>query len=234
MGIKFSTYFLVCIFLFYGYAFAQSVAEASSLEHKILKDDSGVKNGKFIGKSYWATVSDDKVSNKKVIQSIMEISGNNDGTVVGKVLVPFVKIEHNQAKTPQMICTHCHRNLKDKPMVGLQIINAKLDDGNEYKGNIIDPTSGKNYTLKMWLGRNSYVLNVRGYIMFFFRTQYWYHIDTKIARQCQTWFQQQPYAKKSGDSQSHEILQKSQYAFFNDASDPTATTNELEKLCKSK
>ncbi len=191
----------------------------------------GVTNGKLDGNSYWATVSDDNVDGKPVIQSIVEISATNSGDVKGEVLVPFVKIVDNKAQVPQMICTACNGDLKNKPIMGLQIINA-TSSGDEYKGNIIDPTSGKDYSLKMWLSDNGNVLNVRGYIMFFYRTQYWYHVDGKIAQQCLKWFQGQTYAKQTRESEANAILAADKYTFFTDKSDPTATTKALSALCK--
>ncbi|MDC0534569.1 DUF2147 domain-containing protein [Francisellaceae bacterium] len=191
----------------------------------------GVKNDKLDGNSYWATVSDDNVDGKPVIQSIVEISATSSGDVKGEVLVPFVKIVDNQAQVPQMICTECNGDLKNKPIMGLNIINAK-SSGEEYKGNIIDPTSGKDYSLKMWLSDKGNVLNVRGYIMFFYRTQYWYHVDSKIAQQCLKWFQGQAYAKQTDESSASKTLASGKYTFFTDKTDPTATTKALSELCQ--
>ncbi|MFT6835462.1 MAG: hypothetical protein ACJA0H_001502 [Francisellaceae bacterium] len=203
---------------------------SDSIATKVSVLGSGVKDGKLVGKSYWATVSDDEVDGKKVIQSIIEIYSNDSGVATGKVFVPFTKIEDEEAEVPSLICTECEGNLKDKPIIGLQIMNAKITDGKTYKGNIIDPTSGKDYTLKMWLSDNDNVLNARGYIVFFYRTQNWYHVDGKVAQSCSTWFAKQAYAKNSRQEKDNKKLSDDKYTFFSGGSE--SASEDLIALCK--
>jgi uncharacterized protein (DUF2147 family) len=45
-------------------------------------------------------------------------------------------------------------------------------------GKILDPGGGSEYNCKIWIDEDKpNILNVRGYVAFFFRTQYWVRID---------------------------------------------------------
>ncbi len=141
---------------------------------------------------YWMTVSDDEVGGKPVVQSIVQIMNDpkDKSKLIGKILVPFVNVVDGEKQIPDLLCTHCTGDLKDKPVVGLQIItgaeksgSADGSDGVTYKeGEIMDPSNGKTYTLKMWTEENGKELKVRGYIMFFYRTQTWYRVDAADAQ----------------------------------------------------
>ena len=59
----------------------------------------------------------------------------------------------------------------------MEIIKDLKQDGDEFEdGTILDPKNGKIYDCKIWL-EDKNILNVRGYVAFFFRTQTWLRVD---------------------------------------------------------
>ncbi len=73
------------------------------------------------------------------------------------------------------LCTKCKGNLKDQPILGMNILNNLKKDGERYSGGqIFDPKTGKEYRAEIWIDEeNSNKLNVRGYIAFFYDTREW-------------------------------------------------------------
>lgn len=120
----------------------------------------------IIGK--WKTIDD----NTNEAKSIVEIykSGNE---YFGKITT--ILNESNKDKT----CIKCKGNDKNKPIEGLVIIKKLSKNGEIYsEGTITDPENGKTYTCKIWLDeKNNTILNVRGYIAFFYRTQQWKRVN---------------------------------------------------------
>lgn len=113
-----------------------------------------------IGK--WDTY-DDETGEKK---SVIEIYKEGD-QLYGKIIKIYDKAKTN-AK-----CTACNGDKKDKPIVGMVIMeNLEKDDDEWDDGEILDPNNGKVYDCKIWLESND-VLKVRGYVGFFYRTQTW-------------------------------------------------------------
>ena len=117
---------------------------------------------------YWKTIDED--GNEK---SIVKIYKTEEGTLEGvihEVLNPEKK---------DFVCVKCKGDKKDKPLEGLKIIeNMKPDDDEWNDGSITDPNNGKTYDCKLWLDEdNKNVLNVRGYVGFFYRTQNWKKVD---------------------------------------------------------
>ena len=92
----------------------------------------------------------------------------------GKVYAKIIKLLNDRQDKK---CDKCKGEKKDKPIVGMEFVYDMENKGeNNYKGGkIMDPANGKEYTCKMKLLEDGR-LRVRGYIMFFFRTQYWYRI----------------------------------------------------------
>ena len=104
------------------------------------------------------------------------------------VLSVYMKGEKLYAEVIQILergredatCIECKGSLKDKPIVGMQIINGLKKTGkNEYAGGtILDPENGQNYRCRIWLNSdNPDELMVRGYLAFFYRTQIWKRIS---------------------------------------------------------
>lgn len=116
----------------------------------------------------WKTIDDETGEAK----SIVEIYQQN-GKIYGKV-VDILNTEKRDG-----VCEKCSGERKNKPVMGMQIIDGLTKDGNEYEdGKILDPEKGKEYKCKIWLDDdNKNKLYVRGYIAFFYRTQNWYRVE---------------------------------------------------------
>lgn len=113
----------------------------------------------------WQTI-DDKTG---VVKSQIEIY-ENSGKYYGKVLKV---LDPDAPDNP--ICQNCDGDFKDQPIEGLEIMWGFKKDGKEYSdGTILDPENGKEYDCKFWLDENDPdKLNVRGYVLFLYRTQQW-------------------------------------------------------------
>ena len=124
-------------------------------------------NGQNV-EGFWKTVDEDGEA-----KSIVKIFKTKDGSLEGiiyKILNPDKK---------DSLCEKCKGEKKDMPIEGLTIIENMQQDDEEWKdGSITDPNNGKTYDCKLWLDEdNTDVLNVRGYVGFFYRTQYWQRVD---------------------------------------------------------
>jgi uncharacterized protein (DUF2147 family) len=112
----------------------------------------------------WRTIDDETGKAK----SIVEIYESN-GKVFGKI-VDIVNPARKNA-----ICNKCEGDDKGKPIVGFVLIRNLKKQGRYYEGGtIFDPNKGKEYKCRLGLLEdNTDVLQVRGYIAFFYATQYW-------------------------------------------------------------
>ncbi|MEN8138575.1 MAG: DUF2147 domain-containing protein [Bacteroidota bacterium] len=121
-----------------------------------------------IGK--WKTI-DDETNKEKSIVEIYE----KGGKIFGKI----VTLLNREPGDEDPLCDKCTDDRKNKHLVGMEIIREMEKDGSEYEdGTIMDPNNGKIYDCKLWVDENdSKVLNVRGYIAFFYRTQTWYRVE---------------------------------------------------------
>lgn len=118
----------------------------------------------------WKSV-DDKTGEPKSEIRITEQGGVLSGRVE-KLL--------RQGADPAALCTACTDERKDQPMVGLEIIRgAKKAEGKEVweGGKILDPESGKSYTLRLTPTDSGSKLDVRGSIGPFGRTQTWVRVQ---------------------------------------------------------
>ena len=113
----------------------------------------------------WKTIDDDG----KTVKSIVEIYEKN-GKAYGKILKLFRGPDEDQ----DPVCDACEEDDPRymKKVIGMEIISDMEKDGDEWEdGQIMDPDNGKSYDCKLWVEDGK--LQVRGYIMFFFRTQQW-------------------------------------------------------------
>ena len=111
----------------------------------------------------WKTI-DDETGDEK---SIVEIYENN-GKVYGKI-IDIVNPEKKDSK-----CTDCDGKNKDQPILGMVIIeNLEKDDDVYEDGTILNPSNGKVYKCRLKLENDPNTLQVRGYVAFFYKTQYW-------------------------------------------------------------
>jgi len=128
--------------------------------------------GLFVGKAQsifgkWKTVDDETGK----VKSIVEIYRKN-GKVFGKVKQVLEKGREDA------VCIKCEGELKDQPIVGMNVVLGLEKEGDEYEGGeLLDPEKGKFYRGKIWLNpENPNKLMVRGYIAFLYRTQTWLRV----------------------------------------------------------
>ena len=118
---------------------------------------------KIVGK--WKTI-DDKHGSEKSIVNIFKAS---NGKYYGKVEKLF--------KEPNKKCTECEGENKDKPVLGMTVLNNMVEkDGTLTGGTIIDPANGKVYKCNVSLDTNTGKLKVRGSLDkrgVIGRTQHW-------------------------------------------------------------
>jgi len=77
------------------------------------------------------------------------------------------------------ICIYCKGKNKDKPILGMIILEGLEKDGDEWNGGkIVDPKNGNSYKCYVKL-QNTNTLKLRGYIGFslFGRTEYWQRFE---------------------------------------------------------
>lgn len=111
----------------------------------------------------WETF-DDKTKEKKAIIEIYQ----KDNHYFAKIVKSFIGEEN-------AICETCKGTNKDKPIIGLVIIENIKEDGNEFNGGtILDPENGETYKCYLKLETKN-KLKVRGYlgVPLFGRTQFW-------------------------------------------------------------
>ena len=116
----------------------------------------------------WKTWDDETGEAK----SIVRIYKKTDGKLYGKIEKLLIKPDNNN-------CVKCKGKLKNKPLIGLEILQGLEKDGSEYgDGTITDPKTGKEYSCYIKL-ENPNKLKVRGYLGFSLigRTQYWTRVD---------------------------------------------------------
>lgn len=116
----------------------------------------------IVGK--WKTIDDNSGDARSVVEIYKK--GNE---YFGRILKTFPKPDED----PDPICDLCPSDRKGKKIIGMEIIRKMVKDGEEFsEGEILDPENGKTYRCKLWIEDG--VLNVRGYVAFFYRTQLWY------------------------------------------------------------
>jgi uncharacterized protein (DUF2147 family) len=114
----------------------------------------------------WVTI-DDETNTKKSIVNLYK----KDGKLYGEIVYLFPR----EGREDNPKCDLCEDDRKDQPIEGMQIVRDLEWDGAVWKnGTIVDPKIGKVYNLKMWTDpNNSKLLNVRGFVGPFYRTQQW-------------------------------------------------------------
>jgi uncharacterized protein (DUF2147 family) len=112
----------------------------------------------------WKTI-DDETGKEKSIVEIYE----KDGKVYGKI----IELINPKVKNP--LCAECEDDKKDRPIIGMVIIDGLKKDDKVYEGGtILNPENGKEYKCRLKLDEEDKdKLQVRGYIAFFYKTQYW-------------------------------------------------------------
>ena len=106
----------------------------------------------------WQSI-DDKTGAPK---ALVEIRKEADNTYAGKV----VKLTPRTGYTPKETCVDCPPPYTNKPIIGLDVVTGlKSTDGFNYtSGRILDPNTGKLYSMKAKLSSNGKRLHLRGYL----------------------------------------------------------------------
>lgn len=121
----------------------------------------------------WQTI-DDKTGAPK---ALVEIRKEADNTYAGKV----VKLTPRTGYTPKETCVDCPPPYTNKPIIGLDVVTGlKSTDGLNYtSGRILDPNTGKLYSMKAKLSSNGKRLHLRGYlgISALGRNQIWIRVN---------------------------------------------------------
>ncbi len=113
----------------------------------------------------WKTV-DDATGKVTGIIAIREENGKLFGTIE-QLFDPPV---------PHPTCYLCSGDLKDRPLVGLQILSGFVQDGGRWSGGqILDPETGKIYSASLALEDGGKKLRLHGYFLLpvLGRTEHW-------------------------------------------------------------
>lgn len=115
----------------------------------------------------WTTIDDETGKPK----SVVEIYEARDGSLAGRVDEIL-----QSDRGPNPVCDKCSGANKDKPVKGMVILWGIKQKGNTWEGGkILDPASGKVYSVKVTPTEGGSKLEVRGFMGFSLlgRTQTW-------------------------------------------------------------
>lgn len=106
----------------------------------------------------WQQIDDKSGSPKAII----EIRKESNNTYTGKI----VKITPRPGYTPKETCVNCPTPYTNKPILGMDVLkNLRQTDEEDFTGGkIIDPLTGKIYSMKAKLSSNGNRLSLRGYV----------------------------------------------------------------------
>lgn len=115
----------------------------------------------------WKTIDEDTNEAKSYVRIV-----ENNGVLSGTIETLLNKDKQNA------VCSQCSGDKKDQPILGMTIIDNVIDsgDGSWEDGQILDPNNGKSYTVRLTTQDAGEKLEVRGYIGFFYRNQYWLRV----------------------------------------------------------
>lgn len=117
----------------------------------------------IVGK--WKTIDDESGKPRSVVE-IYE----KEGKYFGKI----VELYREPGEDPDPICEECEDHREGQKVIGMEIISdMKYNKGDDeyHKGEILDPENGNIYDCRLWVEDGN--LKVRGYLLFFYRTQTW-------------------------------------------------------------
>ncbi len=122
----------------------------------------------------WKTIDDETNQPKSIVKIYIQ-----DGKLYGDV----VKLFRKEGEDPDPICDKCDEddprfNQKITGMTIITDMEYQKDDNEWEDGEIMDPKKGKVYDCKLWVEDGK--LQVRGYVLFFHRTQEWLRYDGEI------------------------------------------------------
>ena len=114
----------------------------------------------------WKTIDDESGKARSVVE-IFEQGGKFYGKVI--------KLFRDEGEGPDPVCEECEDHRKGKKIIGMEIISEmkfNKKDNQYHKGEIMDTENGNIYDCKLWINDEG-KLKVRGYLLFFYRTQTW-------------------------------------------------------------
>jgi uncharacterized protein (DUF2147 family) len=115
----------------------------------------------------WKTIDDETKQEKSVVR-ITDANGVLSGRIE-KLLDPAKQ----DAK-----CEKCTDDRKDKPVTGMTILRNVRANGDAWEGgDILDPSNGKVYRVRLKPEEGGKQLEVRGYIGPFYRNQHWIRVE---------------------------------------------------------
>ncbi|MCT4629089.1 DUF2147 domain-containing protein [Winogradskyella sp.] len=115
----------------------------------------------------WKTI-DDETGKEKSIVEIYE----DKGKIYGKIVELINPLKENPK------CSQCKGERKDQPIKDMVIIEGLEKDDDVYEGGtILNPENGKEYKCRLKIEDDKDTLQVRGYIGFFYKTQYWKRVN---------------------------------------------------------
>lgn len=122
----------------------------------------------------WKSIDDETGEPKSVVKIYVE----NE-----KLYGDIVKLFRKPGEDPDPLCDKCD---EDDPRYNQRILGMTIitdmefqEDNNEWEdGEILDPKKGKVYDCKLWVENGR--LQVRGYVLFFHRTQEWLRYEGEI------------------------------------------------------
>lgn len=121
----------------------------------------------------WQSI-DDKTGSPK---GIVEIKKDANGTYYGII----TKVTPRVGYQPKELCVNCPAPYTNKPILGMKAITnlQKINDFEYDKGKILDPNTGRLYSLKAKMSQNGSKLNIRGYYGFstIGRSQTWVRVQ---------------------------------------------------------
>lgn len=119
----------------------------------------------------WKTIDDETGEEKSIVRIWFE-----DGVLYGKIDSLYLEPDED----PDPVCDECKGKNKDKPIMGMTIMENLSQKGTEWTGGtILDPDNGKTYKCKIEIIENGDRLKLRGFIgiSLLGRTQYWIRVE---------------------------------------------------------
>lgn len=116
----------------------------------------------------WITYDDETKKPKSEVEFY-----EKEGRYFAKIIMLYNLSEGVNPATA--VCDKCKGDKKDKPLIGLNIVEDMVKKGDEYKeGKITDPKNGKSYNCSIKIDpKDPNTLIVKGSIGPFSRAQYW-------------------------------------------------------------
>jgi len=118
----------------------------------------------------WKTIDDDGKTEKSLVR-ITETAG----VLTGKIEKIF------EAGKQDSTCDKCTDDRKDQPVLGMVILRNLKQDTDDKEvwtgGEILDPNNGKTYRARLKPLEGGKLLQMRGYLGPFYRTQVWQRVQ---------------------------------------------------------